>query len=95
MKIFSEAQGFKAAVYSISLNTRFCHGYFYTEAPIEEIAVIKKDGKLHVDAFDGSGENVVTTEQPISESGKARKLKFLVLTLFMFKFMLFSVFREL
>ena len=50
---------------------------FYTEAPIEEIAVIKKDGKLHVDAFDGSGENIVTTEQPISESGKARKLKFL------------------
>lgn len=41
------------------------------EAPIEEIAVIKKDGKLHVDAFDGSGENIVSTEQPISESGKA------------------------
>ena len=58
------------------MNTRFCRGYFYTEAPIEEIAVIKKDGKLHVDAFDGSGENIVTTEQPISESGKARKLKF-------------------
>ena len=71
-------------VYGISLNTRFCHGYFYTEAPIEEIAVIKKDGKLHVDAFDGSGENIVTTEQPISESGKARKLKFLLSTLFIF-----------
>lgn len=44
------------------------------EAPIEEIAVIKKDGKLFVDAFDGSGENVVTTDLPISESGQARKL---------------------
>lgn len=41
------------------------------EAPIEEIAVIKKDGKLFVDAFDGSGENVVTTDLPISESGQA------------------------
>lgn len=41
------------------------------EAPIEEIAVIEKDGKLFVDAFDGSGENVVTTDLPISESGQA------------------------
>ena len=40
---------------------------------MEEIAVIKKDGKLYVDAFDGSGENVVTPEQPFSESGRARK----------------------
>lgn len=42
------------------------------EAPVEEIAVIKRDGKLYVDAFDGTGENVVTAEQP-SESGRARK----------------------
>ena len=46
----------------------------FTEAPIEEIAVIKKNGKLYVDALDGSGENIVTTDQPISESGNARKL---------------------
>lgn len=39
---------------------------------MEEMAVIKKDGKLYVDAFDGTGENIVTTEQP-SESGRARK----------------------
>ena len=39
---------------------------------MEEIAVIKRDGKLYVDAFDGSGENIVTTQQP-SESGRARK----------------------
>ncbi|XP_015768238.1 PREDICTED: FAD-dependent oxidoreductase domain-containing protein 2-like [Acropora digitifera] len=41
------------------------------EAPLEEIAVVKKDGKLYVDALDGSGENIVTTDQPISESGNA------------------------
>ncbi|XP_022795419.1 FAD-dependent oxidoreductase domain-containing protein 2-like [Stylophora pistillata] len=41
------------------------------EAPIEEMAVIKRDGKLFVDAFDGSGENIVTADQPISESGRA------------------------
>ena len=46
---------------------------FLTEAPIEEIAVIKKDGKLFVDAFDGTGENIVTAEDPISEAGRARK----------------------
>lgn len=46
--------------------------YFLTEAPVEEIAVIKKDGKLFVDAFDGTGENIVTAEQPFSESGRAR-----------------------
>ncbi|KAJ7382594.1 FAD-dependent oxidoreductase domain-containing protein 2 [Desmophyllum pertusum] len=40
------------------------------EAPVEEIAVIKRDGKLFVDAFDGTGENIVTVEQP-SESGRA------------------------
>jgi len=40
------------------------------EAPVEEMAVIKRDGKLYVDAFDGTGENVVTAEQP-SESGRA------------------------
>ena len=39
---------------------------------MEEIAVIKRDGKLYVDAFDGTGENIVTAEQP-SESGRARK----------------------
>ena len=47
----------------------------FTEAPIEEIAVVKKNGKLYVDAFDGSGENIVTADQPISESGTARKLR--------------------
>lgn len=41
------------------------------EAPIEEMAVIKRDGKLFVDAFDGTGENIVTADQPISESGRA------------------------
>lgn len=46
----------------------------HSEAPVEDIAVIKRDGKLFVDAFDGSGENVITAEQPISESGRARKL---------------------
>ena len=35
--------------------------------------MIKRDGKLFVDAFDGTGENIVTAEQPISESGRARK----------------------
>ena len=37
------------------------------------MAVIKRDGKLFVDAFDGTGENIVTADQPISESGRARK----------------------
>lgn len=41
------------------------------EAPIEEIAVIKRDGKLYVDAFDGTGENVVTPDQPVSDNGNA------------------------
>ena len=39
---------------------------------MEEIAVIKRDGKLYVDAFDGTGENIVTPEQ-LSESGRARE----------------------
>ena len=34
----------------------------------------RDDGKLYVDAFDGSGENVVTADQPVSASGKARKI---------------------
>ena len=37
------------------------------------MAVIKRDGKLFVDAFDGTGENIVTADQPISESGRARQ----------------------
>lgn len=37
------------------------------------MAVIKRDGKLFVDAFDGTGENIVTADEPISESGRARK----------------------
>lgn len=41
---------------------------------MEEMAVIKRDGKLYVDAFDGTGENIVTAEHP-SESGRARKYK--------------------
>lgn len=47
--------------------------FTHSEAPIEEMAVIKRDGKLFVDAFDGTGENIVTADQPISESGRARK----------------------
>ena len=47
---------------------------FRAEAPIEEIAVVKKDGKLYVDAFDGTGENVVNAHEATSESGRARKL---------------------
>ena len=66
----------------------------HSEAPVEDIAVIKRDGKLFVDAFDGSGENVVTAEQPISESGRARKLLiklFLISFIFtcMLKFLVF------
>ena len=48
--------------------------FLFAEAPIEEIAVIKRDGKLYVDAFDGTGENVVTPDQPVSDNGNARKL---------------------
>lgn len=33
----------------------------------------RDDGKFYVDAFDGTGENIVTAEQPFAESGRARK----------------------
>ena len=50
-----------------------CNMLYRKEAPIEEIAVIKKDGKLFVDVNDGSGENVATEEEPVPEAGRARK----------------------
>ena len=30
-----------------------------TEAPVEEISVVKRDGKLYADAFDDHGRNAV------------------------------------
>jgi hypothetical protein len=35
----------------------------FTEAPLEELAVIKKDNKLYVDAFHGTGEHALFTDK--------------------------------
>lgn len=37
------------------------------------MVVIKRDGKLFVDVFDGIGENIVIVDQLILESGRVCK----------------------